>query len=128
MAKILVVDDSVTARSLVTSVLALAEHEVSHACDGEDALTVMEAAGPFDVIISDIIMPNMDGITFIQKVRAQSTYAHIPILVLSTEYSNEMRREGDVAGANGWAVKPFSPRQLVDSITQLLTMDVSARR
>ena len=88
----------------------------------------MEALAPFDVIISDIIMPTMDGITFIKKVRDHAAYAHIPILVLTTEYSNEKRREGDVAGANGWAVKPFSPAQLLSTIEALLKMDISLRR
>ncbi len=128
MANILVVDDSATLRRLLTSLLEAADHTVSQASDGEHAFPVMEALAPFDVIISDIIMPTMDGITFIKKVRDHAAYAHIPILVLTTEYSNEKRREGDVAGANGWAVKPFSPAQLLSTIEALLKMDISLRR
>ncbi len=128
MANILLVDDSLTVRSLLTSVLETAGHAITHAEDGEQGLSVIDKAAPFELIITDLIMPTMNGITFITALRTLPAYVNTPILVLTTEYAQEKRREADVAGANAWAVKPFCPGQLLETVQQLLTTDFSERR
>ena len=107
--KILFVDDSSVVRDMVESfLLELGYLNIEGAIDGIDALeTIDQAEEAFDFIITDINMPNMDGITFIKKVRDKFDYLSTPIMVLSTEWTDEMKLQGKNAGATSWIVKPF---------------------
>ena len=106
-------------RDLVTLTLAKAGFEVAQAKDGAEALA-MAREGEFDVVLADVNMPNMDGIQLIRALRADARYRHTPILMLTTESSQEKRREGKSAGATGWIVKPFEPGFLVSSLNRVL--------
>ena len=119
MAHILAVDDSVSMRQMVTFTLKGAGHNVVEAVDGVDALNKAKT-GKFDLILSDINMPNMDGITLIKEMRALQNFRFTPILMLTTESTSEKKQEGKQAGATGWIVKPFNPEQLIASINKVL--------
>lgn len=120
MAKILAVDDSASMRQMVSFTLKGAGHEVLEASDGDEALKVAQGASGVDLVISDINMPNMDGITLIKHLRALPDYKFIPILMLTTESSSDKKVEGKSAGATGWIVKPFNPEQLLATIGKVL--------
>ena len=113
--KALIVDDSVTMRKMVSMTLEQEECEVITAENGAEALNKSDA-GPFDVMIIDINMPEMDGITLIKKYRAMPEHEHTPILVLTTESGDDTKREGKAAGATGWIVKPFNPEVLMSAV------------
>ncbi len=117
MAKtILIVDDSATLRASVNFVLTDAEYNVIQAKDGMDGLKKLEEiksrTEELDMIITDINMPNLDGIGFIKEVK-KGNFKYVPILVLTTESENAKKMEGKAAGASGWLVKPFKPEQLL---------------
>ncbi len=116
--KIMTVDDSASVRQMVVMTLKNAGYEVVEASDGKDALSKL--SGPVDMIITDLNMPNMDGITLIKNVRAQSQYKFIPIVMLTTESQAEKKQEGKTAGATGWIVKPFKPDQLLAVVQKVL--------
>jgi two-component system chemotaxis response regulator CheY len=113
--RILTVDDSKTMRQMVSSTLRKAGFDVNEAEDGKKALTVL-SAGRFDLIITDLNMPNMDGITLIKNVRAGSQHRAVPILILTTESDGAKKADGKAAGATGWLVKPFSPEKLIELV------------
>ncbi len=119
MTHILAVDDSPSMRDMVRIALMNAGFDVSQAADGEEALA-MARSRSFDLVLSDVNMPGMDGIELIRALRAQSAYKHTPILMLTTESSPERKREGKDAGATGWIVKPFDPTQLVATMHRVL--------
>lgn len=119
MAKILAVDDSASMRQMVTFTLKGAGHEVLEACDGVEALAVAKR-GPVDLVISDVNMPNMDGISLIAELRKLPDYKFVPILMLTTESSADKKGQGKAAGATGWIVKPFNPDQLLSTIKRVL--------
>ena len=114
--KILVVDDSATLRASVNYTLKEAGFETINAVNGADGLDklnqAMKSGENIGMIISDINMPIMDGITFITEVK-KTPFKYTPILVLTTESQEEMKMKGKKAGASGWLVKPFKPEQLV---------------
>jgi two-component system chemotaxis response regulator CheY len=110
--RILTVDDSKTMRDMLLVTLKKAGYDVVQAEDGKDGLEKLQDNG-VDVIITDINMPVMDGITFIRECRAQAAYAATPILTLTTESSDAKKAEGRAAGATGWIVKPFNPEGLI---------------
>lgn len=113
MAKsILAVDDSVTMRQTIATALEKEGYAVSLANDGLDALNKLNGAR-FHVIVTDINMPNMDGIRLIKEIRNLPAHKFTPIIVLTTESQPEKKEEGKNAGATGWIVKPFKPEQLV---------------
>lgn len=113
MAKsILAVDDSVTMRQTIATTLEKEGYNVTLANDGMDALTKLNG-GKFQVIITDINMPNMDGIGLIKEVRNLAAHKFTPIIVLTTESQPAKKEEGKNAGATGWIIKPFKPEQLV---------------
>ncbi len=119
MAKILAVDDSASMRQMVSFTLKGAGHQVDEASNGQEALT--KAKGDrYDLIITDVNMPVMDGITFIRNLRAESAYKFTPMLMLTTESGADKKAEGKAAGATGWIVKPFNPDQLVATIKKVL--------
>jgi len=119
MAKILAVDDSASMRQMVSFTLKGAGHDVKEACDGVEALRVAQA-NTFDLVLTDINMPNMDGVSLIKELRALPAYKFIPMLTLTTESGAEKKMEGKRAGATGWIVKPFSPDQLLATIKKVL--------
>ncbi|BDU72583.1 response regulator [Mesoterricola silvestris] len=120
MAKtILTVDDSVTMRQMITFTLAKAGYDILEAGDGVEALAV--AAGKkLDLVITDVNMPNMDGITLVQRLRAQAGFRYTPILVLTTESGQDFKVRGKEAGATGWIVKPFSPEKLLEIVEKVI--------
>ncbi|MFO7602359.1 MAG: response regulator [Gammaproteobacteria bacterium] len=119
MATILAVDDSASMRQMVAFTLKSAGHEVTEACDGQDALNKAKA-NKFSLVLSDVNMPVMDGITLIKELRALAGYRFTPILMLTTESTGEKKQEGKAAGATGWIVKPFNPEQLLATINKVL--------
>ncbi len=120
MAKILAVDDSASMRQMVSFTLKGAGHDVLEASDGDEALQIAQGQSSIDLIISDINMPNMDGISLIKHIRALPNYKFTPILMLTTESSSDKKSEGRSAGATGWIVKPFNPEQLLATIGKVL--------
>lgn len=119
MAQVLIVDDSRSIRELLGSVLKGAGLDVTGANDGRDGLETARA-GKFDLVITDINMPEMNGIELLKALRALPEYAFKPILILTTEFSQEMKLKGKEAGATGWMVKPFDPERLVETIRRIL--------
>lgn len=119
MANVLVVDDSVSLRRLVAQTLATAGHHVAEASNGATALCLIKAQG-YDLIISDINMPIMDGLTFIRCVRKLSVGTSMPILMLTTDADPVKKKMAKEVGATGWLVKPFVPDQLVSAVRQIL--------
>jgi two-component system chemotaxis response regulator CheY len=119
MATILAVDDSASMRQMVTFTLKGAGHDVTEAENGQDALD--KAKGKqFDLVISDVNMPVMDGISLIKELRALSEYKFTPLLMLTTESGDDKKSQGKTAGATGWIVKPFNPDQLLATINKVL--------
>ncbi|MCP5158099.1 MAG: response regulator [Gammaproteobacteria bacterium] len=119
MATILVVDDSASMRQMVEFTLKEAGHQVMVAEDGQVALNIAQGA-PADLVITDVNMPNMDGITLIKELRALPAYKFTPILTLTTESTAEKKMEGKGAGATGWIVKPFNPEKLLATVNKVL--------
>lgn len=119
MSKILAVDDSKSMRQMVAMSLKSAGHDVTEAEDGVQALTAAKQA-QFDIVVTDINMPNMNGIELIHALRALPNYKFTPILCLTTESSGDMKTKGKEAGATGWIVKPFSPEKLLSVINRVL--------
>lgn len=116
--RVLTVDDSKTMRDMVAFTLRSAGFEVGEAEDGVKALSVLGAT-PADLIITDLNMPNMDGIALIQKLRADPKYRATPILMLTTEGDAGKKEQGRAAGATGWLVKPFNPEKLVELVKKV---------
>jgi two-component system, chemotaxis family, chemotaxis protein CheY len=119
MAKILSVDDSPVMRQMVKATLLDAGHEVSQAPNGQEGLKIA-ASQPFDMVITDVNMPIMDGLTLIRNLRQLPAYASVPMIALTTEATADVKRTGRDAGATAWVVKPFSPQRLIDAVAQLL--------
>jgi two-component system chemotaxis response regulator CheY len=119
MASVLTVDDSVSLRKLVANTLVSAGHQVVEANHGAEALDLLKTH-TFNLIISDINMPVMDGLTFIKRVRALAAYKFIPILVLTTEMDPAKKKQAKESGATGWLVKPFDPAQLLTTIRKVV--------
>ncbi|MDX1812166.1 MAG: response regulator [Gammaproteobacteria bacterium] len=119
MARILAVDDSASMRQMVSFTLKGAGHDVVEACDGAEALKLARA-NQVDLVLTDVNMPNMDGVTLIKELRALPNYKFIPMLTLTTESGGDKKMEGKQAGATGWIVKPFSPDQLLATIKKVL--------
>lgn len=121
MPHILVVDDSSSMREMVSYTLQSAGHSVTAAQDGAEALKIAGGESEqFDLVITDINMPVMDGLTLIKELRGLQKYLYRPILVLSTESSQETKSAGKSAGATGWIVKPFDPDQLLGVVGKVL--------
>jgi len=119
--KLLIVDDSTMLRDMLTYALNEGGYDdVTEAIDGLDGLEKANSK-QFDLIITDVNMPNMDGLTFVEEIRALSEYKTTPILVLTTERGDEMKRKGKAAGATGWIVKPFVPDQLLKAVNIVLS-------
>ena len=119
MASILAVDDSASMRQMVSFTLKGAGYTVVEAVDGVEALN--KAKGQkFDCVVTDVNMPNKDGITLIKDLRALPAYKFVPMLMLTTESGMDKKQAGKAAGATGWIVKPFNPDQLLKTIKKVL--------
>lgn len=118
-ARILVVDDSASMRQMVSFALTSAGFSVEEAEDG--AVALVRAKGQrFNAVVTDVNMPNMDGISLIRELRQLPDYKFTPMLMLTTESAADKKSEGKAAGATGWLVKPFNPEQLVATVQKVL--------
>ncbi len=118
--QILIVDDSASIRQMVTFTLKGAGYDVIDAVDGKDALDKLSRAPDVSMIVTDLSMPNVDGIGLIRAVRGGNSHKFIPIVMLTTESLESKKQEGKAAGATGWIVKPFRPEQLVAVVKKVL--------
>ena len=116
---ILIVDDSASLRQVVNIALSSAGYEVIEACDGVDALSKLDGR-KVHLIISDVNMPNMDGIELVRQVKNKRDYKFTPIIMLTTESQAEKKAEGQAAGARAWVVKPFQPAQMLAAVAKLM--------
>lgn len=116
---ILVVDDSTSFRQVVGMALQGAGYEVVEACDGRDALAKLDGR-KFHLIVSDVNMPNMDGISFAKAAKELPTYKFTPIVMLTTVSGDDMKAQGKAAGVRAWVVKPFQPPVLLDAVAKLV--------
>jgi two-component system chemotaxis response regulator CheY len=120
MAKtILIVDDSSSLRSVVGIALKGAGYDVIEAADGKDALSKLTGQ-KVHLIISDVNMPNMDGIAFVKEVKKLPAYKFTPVIMLTTESQEQKKKEGQEAGAKAWVVKPFQPAQMLEAVSKLV--------
>ena len=120
MAKtILAVDDSGSLRQMVAFSLKAAGYDVVQAVDGQDGLNKAKEK-TVDLVLTDQNMPRMDGLSLIKLLRELPDYAKTPILMLTTESSDEMKQKGRAAGANGWLVKPFDPQRLIEVVKKVI--------
>jgi two-component system, chemotaxis family, chemotaxis protein CheY len=119
MARILAVDDSTSMLQMVSFILTEGGHDVVDACDGVEALGLAKG-NAIDLVLTDVNMPHMDGITLVKELRALTDYKFVPMLVLTTESSPEKKKEGKAAGATGWIVKPFEPDRLLATVNKVL--------
>lgn len=121
MAKtILIVDDSISMRQLVNFTLTSSGYNVVQAVNGKDAVAQLDNGAKIDMVITDLNMPEMDGIEFIKRVRRHSLYKFIPVVMLTTESKDSRKQDGRQAGASGWIVKPFTPEQLIDVVKKFV--------
>jgi two-component system, chemotaxis family, chemotaxis protein CheY len=116
----LIVDDSPTMRQMVAFTLTNAGFTVIEAQDGKDAVNKVAAGTKMDIVVTDMNMPEMDGITLIKELRKLATFKFTPILMLTTESAVEKKVAGKEAGATGWIVKPFNPEILLKTIAKVL--------
>ncbi|MNF75890.1 hypothetical protein D3C84_579820 [compost metagenome] len=120
MAKtVMVVDDSSSVRQVVSIALKSAGYEVIEASDGKDALAKLNGQ-KIHLMISDVNMPNMDGITLVKEVKKLANYKFTPIIMLTTESQEGKKQEGQAAGARAWVVKPFQPAQMLAAVSKLI--------
>lgn len=116
---ILIVDDSMSFRQVVGMALSGAGYEVVEACDGRDALSKLDGR-KFHLIVSDVNMPNMDGISFAKAAKEIPAYKFTPIIMLTTVSGDDMKAQGKAAGVRAWVVKPFQPPVLLDAVSKLV--------
>jgi two-component system chemotaxis response regulator CheY len=119
MHSILAVDDSASMRQMVSFTLKSAGYNVVEAVDGQDAYEKAQGRS-FDLVLTDQNMPRMDGISLTRKLRETAQFKTTPILMLTTESSDQMKQAGRAAGATGWLVKPFDPNKLIEVIQKVI--------
>lgn len=120
MAKtVMVIDDSASIRQVMSLTLGKAGYDVTEACDGADALSKL-AGQKVNLIVCDVNMPNMDGITFLKSLKDKPGYKFTPVIMLTTESQESKKQEGKAAGAKAWVVKPFKPEQMLDAVSKLI--------
>ncbi|MBI2413772.1 MAG: response regulator [Deltaproteobacteria bacterium] len=120
MAKtIMVIDDSASIRQVVNLTLKKAGYDVIEACDGQDAISKLQGQ-KINLMICDVNMPNMDGISFLKNVKTNTSYRFTPVIMLTTESQENKKQEGKMAGAKAWVVKPFKPEQMLEAISKLI--------
>jgi two-component system, chemotaxis family, chemotaxis protein CheY len=121
MAKtVLIVDDSSSLRTVVKLALVRAGYDVLEAGDGQQALGQLDKAAKVHLIVSDVNMPVMDGITFVKEVKSHPRHRFTPVVMLTTEGQDAKKEQGRAAGAKAWIVKPFNPPQLLDAVSKLI--------
>lgn len=120
MAQILVVDDSATVRNEVCSFLQGQGLQVASAVDGKDGLDKVRADGGIKLVISDVNMPNMDGLTMVEKIRGELGNSTVNVIMLTTESDPRMKERGKAAGVKGWIVKPFNGNAVIGGIKKLV--------
>ncbi len=119
MHSILAVDDSASMRQMVSFTLKSAGYDVTEAVDGQDAYD-KAAQRQFDLVLTDQNMPQLDGIGLTKKLREHPSFKAPPILIVTTEASDQMKQAGRAAGATGWMVKPFDPAKLLEVIKKVI--------
>lgn len=119
METILAVDDQLTIRSMIKAILDGAGYDVITASDGNEAIGLAQS-NQFDMVITDINMPNMNGFDLLQNIKKMPDYNHIPILMLTTETSSIKKSIAKGAGANGWLSKPFNPTRLLTAVEKMI--------
>jgi len=119
MKTIMTVDDSASIRMMVSFTLGELDVEIIEAVNANDALAKLEKS-PVDMLITDVNMPGLDGISLVRKVRENPSYRFIPIIILTTESEAERKLEGKSAGATGWIVKPFRPEDLISVVRKVM--------
>jgi len=120
MAQVLVVDDSATVRNEVSSFLQSNGLTVAVAIDGKDGLDKLRADSGIKLVISDVNMPNMDGLTMCEKIRSELRNASVNLIMLTTESDPKMKERGKAAGVKGWIVKPFNGAAVLGSVKKLV--------
>ena len=118
-ATILTVDDSASMRQMVSFTLKRAGYAVVEAADGVEALNYARTT-TVDLVLTDVNMPNMDGISMVRELRQLQAYKFVPMLMLTTESGQDKKMQGKAAGATGWLVKPFNPEKLLATIVKVL--------
>jgi two-component system chemotaxis response regulator CheY len=116
---IMIVDDSASLRQVVAIALKGAGYSVLEACDGQDALNKLNGV-KIHLIICDVNMPNLDGIGFVKQMKTLPNYKFTPVIMLTTEGSDEKKQAGQMAGARAWVVKPFRPEQMLNAVSKLI--------
>lgn len=116
---VMIVDDSISLRKVVSMALRNAGYEVLEASDGQDCLGKLEGQR-IHLIISDINMPGMDGLTMARQIKSMPAYKFIPIIMLTTEGSEQLKNAGREIGVKAWILKPFQPYQMLDAVTKLI--------
>lgn len=117
---VLVVDDSESIRHLLSHTLAAQGFKTHVAENGRDALRYFDQAEPLDLVITDLRMPEMDGISLIQEIRTRENYKFLPVLFLTTENQQAKKEQAKMAGATGWIVKPFETQTLLNVIKRVI--------
>ncbi|MEN3033240.1 response regulator [Chromobacterium amazonense] len=117
--KVLVVDDALTMRRMLGHVLQSAGYAVCEAEDGEAGLKQAKG-GCYDLILTDYNMPHMDGISMLRAIRKLEPYSEVPIMVITTEFGNDLKQQGREAGATGWMLKPVHPERLLEMVKRLI--------
>lgn len=117
--RIMVVDDSASIRQVMNLTLKKAGYEVIEACDGSDALGKL-GGERINLIVCDVNMPNMDGISFLKNLKEKPTHKFTPVIMLTTESQESKKQEGKAAGARAWIVKPFKPEQMLEAVSKLI--------
>ena len=118
--KVLVVDDSRSIVAMVRYSLEKTGYQVFSAHDGQEGLERLKETGGTDIIICDLNMPNMDGLTMLKAVKASSEYVGIPFLMLTTEAQQSMRQQAKEAGARAWIIKPFTDEQIRGAVEKFI--------
>jgi len=117
--KILVVDDSSSVRTVARMALRERGYDVVEASNGQEGLKALDA-DRIHLVISDVNMPTMDGISFLKEIKRHPNYKFTPVIMLTTEAGEDKKQEGRAAGAKAWITKPFQPQLLVDAVTKLM--------
>ncbi|HJV24998.1 MAG TPA: response regulator [Aromatoleum sp.] len=117
---IMVVDDSASLRQVVKLALTGAGYSVIEACDGRDALSKADGQR-IHLVISDVNMPNMDGISFVRQLKTLPAYKFTPVIMLTTESGEDRKAAGQAAGAKAWVTKPFQPAQMLSAVSKLIS-------
>ena len=125
--RIMVIDDSAALRQTVRDALVDAGYEVIGAADGQEALGMLDGS-KIDLMICDVHMPRMDGLTFVREVKRLAGYRFVPVIMLTTESSEKSRLAGLTAGAKAWVVKPFRPDQILHAVSKLVPQARAGQR